>query len=157
MRRPPVRPAAAAVLCAIGLGLAVGWRTPPPAPVSDPASALGRGVPPPVMLTLRRACYDCHSNDTHWPWYASVPPASWLVAHDVAAARGQLNFSRWQDYNPYDRADMLDKICDLATKGRMPLWPYRLAHREARLDEADVRALCAWADDEAARLVAGGA
>jgi hypothetical protein len=68
-----------------------------------------------------------------------------------------VNFSRWQEYNPYDRADMLDKICQLASSRRMPLWPYRLAHREARLDDADVRALCAWTDDEAARLIDGGA
>jgi hypothetical protein len=124
----------------------------------DPALALTAhaAVPPDVADVLRRACFDCHSNDTRWPWYTNVPPASWLIAHDVDAGRGQINFSRWGEYNPFDRADMLDKMCDLATKRKMPLWPYRLLHRDARLGDADVAALCRWTDAEAARLVNGG-
>ncbi len=124
----------------------------------DPALALSAraSVPPDVATVLHRACFDCHSNDTRWPWYAHVPPASWLIAHDVDAGRGQLNFSRWGGYDPFDRADMLDKMCDLATKRKMPLWPYRLLHREARLSDAEVAALCRWADTEATRLVNGG-
>lgn len=124
----------------------------------DPALALTAhaAVPPDVAGVLRRACFDCHSNDTRWPWYTNVPPASWLIAHDVDAGRGQINFSRWGEYNPFDRADMLDKMCDLATKRKMPLWPYRLLHRDARLSDADVAALCRWTDTEATRLVNGG-
>ena len=113
-------------------------------------------VPPEIDNVLRRACFDCHSNDTRWPCYSSIPPGSWLIAHDVDAGRGQLNFSRWGEYNPFDRADMLDKICDFATKRKMPLWPYRLLHRDARLSDADVAALCRWTDTEATRLVDGG-
>jgi hypothetical protein len=124
----------------------------------DPALALTAhaSVPPEVDSVLRRACFDCHSNDTRWPWYSSIPPGSWLIAHDVDAGRGQLNFSRWGEYNPFDRADMLDKMCDFATKRKMPLWPYRLLHRDARLNDADVAALCRWTDTEATRLVNGG-
>jgi hypothetical protein len=124
----------------------------------DPALALTAraSVPPDVSAVLRRACFDCHSNDTRWPWYSRVPPASWLIAHDVDAGRGQINFSRWGEYDPFDRADMLDKMCDLATKRKMPLWPYRLLHGDARLTDADVAALCRWADTEATRLVNGG-
>jgi hypothetical protein len=124
----------------------------------DPGLALTAhaAVPPDVAGVLRRACFDCHSNDTRWPWYTNVPPASWLIAHDVDAGRGQLNFSRWGEYNPFDRADLLDKMCDLATKRKMPLWPYRLLHGDARLSDADVTALCRWADTEATRLVNGG-
>lgn len=113
-------------------------------------------VPTPVRDLLHRACFDCHSDVTEWPWYAHVPPASWLVAHDVREARGQLNFSRWLSYDPYDRADMLDKACDLVSKGRMPLWPYRVLHAEARLSEADVATLCAWTHEEADRLTKDG-
>ena len=75
---------------------------------------------------------------------------------DVERGRGQVNFSQWGQYNPFDRADILDKACDLASKREMPLWPYRLMHPEARLSDTDVATLCHWSRTEAARLVNGG-
>jgi Haem-binding domain len=110
-------------------------------------------VPAPVMSTLRRACFDCHSDQTRWPWYASLPVASWLLERDVRRGRGQMNFSRWTTYNRFDRADLLDKACELVAKRDMPLRPYLLLHREAQLNEADISALCAWSRQESARLV----
>ena len=129
-----------------------------PNPRSDPAAALGvrTPVPTPVMSTVRRACFDCHSNETRWPWYASLPIASWLIERDVKAGRGQFNFSRWTEYNPFDRASLLVKICEMATGHAMPPQRYRLLHAEARLSEADVSELCAWTRLEAIRLVGGG-
>ena len=124
----------------------------------DRAAALNArtSVPAGVMSTLRRACFDCHSYETRWPWYSALPVASWLVERDVEEARGQLNFSRWAHYDSYDRADMLDKVCDLATSREMPVWQYRLLHSEARLSDMDVAQLCAWSRREAARLTQGG-
>jgi hypothetical protein len=113
-------------------------------------------VPPAVMSTLRRACFDCHSDETRWPWYASLPFASRLIARDVNEGRAQLNFSRWAQYNPFDRADMLDKACEKAASRKMPPWPYRLMHFAARLSKTDVDELCAWTRREATRLVQGG-
>jgi hypothetical protein len=72
------------------------------------ASSMRILAPAPVMSTLRRACFDCHSNETRWPWYSTLPIASWLVEGDVKEGRGQINFSRWGQYNPFDRADMVD-------------------------------------------------
>jgi Haem-binding domain len=120
----------------------------------SPAALNGRRpVPAAVMSTLRRACFDCHSHETRWPWYASVPIASMLVERDVTAGRGQLDLSRWTEYNPFDRADLLDKMCRLASTARMPPWPYRAMHGEARLSAGDVAALCAWSEEEATHLV----
>jgi hypothetical protein len=132
-----------------------------PAPVNPAVDGRLRleahsAVPAQVKGVLARACFDCHSDETRWPWYARLPPVSWLVAHDVAEGRGQMNFSRWDDYNAFDQADMLDKMCDLTTKKKMPLWQYRLGHADARLAEADVSVLCAWTRQESARLVQGG-
>lgn len=80
----------------------------------------------------RRSCYDCHSNETEWPWYASVAPASWLVAGDVAEGRTHLNFSTWDHPN-----EGPDKIIEMIESGEMPLRKYVLAHPGARLsDEA---------------------
>lgn len=126
-------------------------------PAADPGLRLeahGR-VPPSVAGLLRRACYDCHSDETRWPWYSRVAPVSWLVVRDVARGRGQVNFSRWGEYNAFDRADMLDEACELASKREMPIKPYRLLHPEARLSDADVADLCAWTSAEASRLAGG--
>jgi hypothetical protein len=108
------------------------------------------------MSALRRACFDCHSDETRWPWYSTLPVASWLLERDVNEGRSQLNFSQWARYNAFDRADKLDKICELATSRKMPLWPYRLLHSEARLSDADLEELCVWSGQEATRLVQGG-
>jgi hypothetical protein len=125
---------------------------------TDPSLTLGARtpVPPGVLSMLRHACFDCHSNETRWPPYSKVPIASWLIAIDVKKGRGQLNFSRWGQYDVFDRADMLDKACDMISKREMPLWQYRLLHPDARLSGDQITALCAWAHAEADRLVQGG-
>ena len=84
-----------------------------------------------------------------------LPLASRVLERDVTEARGQLNLSRWIDYNRLDRADMLDKMCDLASRRKMPPWQYRLMHPGARLSATEISALCAWSQDEAARLTQG--
>lgn len=111
-------------------------------------------LPPRIADLMRRACYDCHSHETRWPWYARVAPASWLVVRDVERGRHQLNFSRWGDENVYVRADLLDAACQLVSDGVMPLPAYRLMHPRARLTEDDIAGFCAWTREEAARLVA---
>ena len=129
-----------------------------PGSPSDPADRVEAvaNVPPPVLSTLRRACFDCHSDNTRWPWYSTLPGAFWLMRNDVSRGRGQLNFSRWSQYNRFDRADLLDKVCEKATTRDMPLWQYRILHRDARLDDPEVAALCAWGREEAARQAGGG-
>lgn len=124
----------------------------------DPALGLGArvAVPAPVMSTLRHACFDCHSEETRWPWYSRLPVASQLIERDVKDGRGQLNFSRWTQYDPFDRADLLDRVCSMVTAGKMPPSGYRFVHGEARLSQADITQLCEWTRNEATRLVQGG-
>jgi hypothetical protein len=123
-------------------------------PRADADLALERQAPVPdhVAGLLRQACYDCHSHDTRWPWYSRVAPVSWLVVYDVDTARGHLNFSTWGAYHRFERADLLDKGCNLAADGTMPLRRYTWLHPAARLGPADVEALCAWMREEAVRL-----
>ena len=125
---------------------------------ADPAAALNvrAHVPEHVMSTIRGACFDCHSNETRSPWYSALPFAARRIERDVSEGRGQVNFSRWGQYNPFDRADMLDKVCELAASHKMPPLPYRLLHSAARLSETEVAGLCAWSRGEATRLVQGG-
>jgi cytochrome c len=145
----------AAVLVMVAIAWAV--RSRPTLPVAGPGLSapvnLSAHVPAPVMSTLRHACFDCHSDETRWPWYASLPIASHLIERDVSEGRGQLNLSRWAQYNPFDRADMLEKMCQLASSGKMPPRPYRLMHSAARLSATDITTLCRWTEDEGTRLV----
>jgi hypothetical protein len=145
-----------AALVLVAIGSAAGTR-PQGRAGADPSTVfnLRPAVPDPVLSTLRRACFDCHSEATRWPWYAALPLASRLIESDVTEARGQLNLSRWSDYNQFDRADMLDKMCELASRRKMPPWQYRLMHPGAGLSATEVSALCAWTQDEAARLTQG--
>lgn len=79
-----------------------------------------------------RACFDCHSNETQWPWYSYVAPISWLVANDVEEGRYALNFSKWEQSK-----DMLGAIADVVDSGSMPPWYYELMHPAANLSESD--------------------
>ena len=153
-----VRRVSFAVCVILAIGVAASPRPAVPPLPADPALALSArtAVPPPVMATLRRACFDCHSSETRWPWYAPLPPASYLLARDVREGRAQLDWSHWEEYNRFDRAELLDKVCERASSGVMPPWPYRLAHRNASLQERDLRELCAWTRGESARLAQGG-
>jgi hypothetical protein len=110
------------------------------AAVTNPPTVAEPSWDSPVTRDLfQRACGDCHSNGTEWPWYANVAPASWLVRHDVAEGREHLNVSEW-DRQQKDARKAAEQVRD----GEMPLALYRVAHSEARLTA-----------DEKAQLIAG--
>jgi hypothetical protein len=95
-------------------------------------------MPADVEQTLRRACFDCHSNETSWPWYSRVAPARWLVASDVSEGREELNFSTWNRYAPEKQAKHWKHIAESVGEDReMPLWFYVPLHPEAKLSEQD--------------------
>jgi len=101
-------------------------------------------APPAVERVLRRACYDCHSNETVWPGYSRVAPASWLVAHDVHDGRNELNFSIWNRYDAVTRSRMLQHAAKEVADGDMPPAYYVWMHPAARLSEPDKAMLRAW-------------
>ena len=106
------------------------------------------------MRVLKRACMNCHSNETQWPWYSYVPPFSWDMAHDVAKARKALNFSEWATgpgKRPAVAMGYLAAICADVKSQRMPLSKYLLLHKEARLSDQDRAAICSWTSAEAER------
>lgn len=80
----------------------------------------------------KRACFDCHSNETRWPAYASVAPVSWLITRDVREGRDVLNFSEWG--RPQKEAG---EAAEVVGEGEMPPLAYRLMHRDARLTVAE--------------------
>jgi hypothetical protein len=102
-------------------------------------------APADVMQVLRRACYDCHSHETRWPWYSHVAPVSWYMVNHVDDARGDLNFSRWPSFDFESQAYALEDIREQVATGEMPLTSYTLMHPRARLDEEDRDLLLRWA------------
>jgi hypothetical protein len=112
---------------------------------NPPVTAAIADVPPAVAVPLRRACYDCHSHETLWPWYSAVAPIAWLVAHDVDHGREHLNFSTWGELEPRKRAKRLEEIVEVLEEDDMPPWLYDVAHRTVRLDGRERDAIVAWA------------
>ena len=97
---------------------------------------------PEAARVFQRACYDCHSNTTIWPWYSRVAPVSWLLADDVRKGRAHVNFSEWANYGPDMASEKLKDACAEVKAGEMPLWFYRIVHSQSRLSEEDVNAIC---------------
>jgi hypothetical protein len=93
---------------------------------------------------LVRACGNCHSNRTDWPWYSQVAPVSWWIERHVREGREQLDLSQWETYSPGQRRDKLESMCGLISTGRMPPGLYTSMHPEAKLTDTDKKAVCAW-------------
>jgi hypothetical protein len=89
----------------------------------------------------QRACFDCHSNETNWPWYANVAPVSWLVQRDVEEGREHLNFSDWNRRNGEDEGSEPDELGEAILEGEMPPSQFLITHPEARLTAAEQAAL----------------
>ena len=123
---------------------------------TNPPSKGEVSAPAPVAATLRRACYDCHSNESRWPWYSGVAPLSWLIVHHVAEGRRELNFSEWSIYFPRTRRRKLQWIGRALREEKMPPWSYGLMHPAARLTDSDRTALEQWIESALATTSAGG-
>lgn len=112
---------------------------------SNPPVTAEIKAPAAVAPLLRRACYDCHSNETVWPGYSRVAPISWLVASDVSEGRDHLNFSTWGELPAARQAKRLREIGKALGEGEMPPWYYLPMHPQARLKDAEKARLLSWA------------
>ncbi len=119
-----------------------------PAARTNPPVEAEISAPPEVRAILRASCYDCHSNETVWPWYSRVAPFSWLLASHVREGREELNFSAWANYPPERRAEKLGEIGEEVDMGKMPMPQYLWAHPRARLSPEQKAALLAWAQTQ---------
>jgi hypothetical protein len=130
-------------VAALGIQFVRPPRTNPP---TDPSRTLAARAPlaPAAQAILERACRDCHSHDTRWPWYSNVAPVSWFVIDHVNHGRRHFNYSDWASYDAEEAARLLKNACAFARKRTMPLPSYLRMHGDARLSDADVAALCAW-------------
>ena len=109
-------------------------------------------APPDVAALFRAACYDCHSDETRWPWYSRVAPVSWQVVQDVNHGRRHVNLSEWPADNPDLARKKIENMSDEIDDGDMPLKKYTLIHRDARLTVEQRDTLTDWLDARASAL-----
>ncbi len=104
---------------------------------------------PAVKSVLSRACYNCHSNETIWPWYSGLAPVSWLVGWDVKNGRQHLNFSEWGDLDERAQLRKRTEIAEEVKAGEMPPWYYSMVRGASRLSSSEQNLIAAWGSDSA--------
>ncbi|MEA3462554.1 MAG: heme-binding domain-containing protein [Bacteroidota bacterium] len=123
----------------------------PPDPELDMLTVVS--PPEPIADLIRTACYDCHSNQTVYPWYSRISPVSWYLNKHIVEGKEELNFS---DYGQLEKADKIGALADfydVLDAGTMPLQSYLLIHKQARLSQEDIEALCSWSEKEALKVM----
>lgn len=90
---------------------------------------------PEVASVIKASCYDCHSNETKYPWYSNIQPAAWFLKSHIDEGREELNFSTYADYSSKKKDHKLEEVIELIEKNEMPLASYTIIHKEASLSE----------------------
>lgn len=101
-------------------------------------------APAEVKQLLAIACYDCHSDNTRYPWYAEIQPVAWWLAQHVDDGKRELNLSSFGELSAKRKASRLEAMIDSITTGEMPLKSYTIVHRDAKLSPAQVKLLTDW-------------
>lgn len=115
-----------------------------PAEQADKTLAANIDVPKDVLDVLKTSCFDCHSHQTKWPWYASIAPASFIVHDHVEDGRKHLNFSTWADYDLEKQLHKLEEIEEEVKEGEMPLKGYTIMHSGTSLSDKQKDVLFKW-------------
>ncbi|MGB5387787.1 heme-binding domain-containing protein [Eudoraea sp.] len=110
------------------------------------ASFINETNPPENVKTiLTRSCYDCHSNNTEYPWYNNIAPVSWWLSFHVKDAKTHLNLSEWDNYSERQKDHKLEELIEVIEEAEMPLKEYTWVHQEARLSAEQREAILEWA------------
>jgi len=125
---------------------------------SDHLAAFLSETNPPaeVRELLKTSCYDCHSNNTMYPWYNNVAPVSYWLADHVKDGKRHLNFSAWDSYEVKRKDHKLEEVVETVKEGEMPLNSYTWTHEGARLTQQQREAITAWAEKTRALYSLGG-
>ncbi|MEO6230928.1 MAG: heme-binding domain-containing protein [Ferruginibacter sp.] len=111
-------------------------------------------VPATVQSILQNACYDCHSNNTNYPWYANVQPVAWVMANHISNGIAKLNFSNFGSNTSRKQISKLKEISNQIKDGEMPITSYKLMHKSARLSQNEKTLLMNWLQSTADSLSA---
>jgi hypothetical protein len=107
-------------------------------------------VKPPAEIAslIKDGCYDCHSNETSYPWYSNIAPFSWLIKSHIIEGRDHLNFSEWGNYQAGRRGNKQDKCKEMLVKNEMPISLYKLMHSSAKFTNEQKAMLITWFTNE---------
>ena len=94
-------------------------------------------TPESTAKLIRNGCYDCHSNESKYPWYSNIQPVAWFLKDHIDEGRKELNFSNFATYEPKRQAHKLKEAAEFVENGEMPLESYLLMHPEAKFTEAE--------------------
>lgn len=101
-------------------------------------------VPKNIKPIIINGCYDCHSNQTVYPWYSNITPINWWLKDHVDDGKKHLNFSVWGDYELKKKDHKLEEVIEMLEEGEMPLKPYTIIHAEAKFTENQKQQLINW-------------
>ena len=105
-------------------------------------------LPEEVKVVFQKSCYDCHSNNTRYPWYSAIQPGAWFMASHIREGKAQLNFSDFGSYSMRRQKSKLKAIKNSIEEGSMPLRSYTLLHQEATLSGSERELLMVWLDKQ---------
>ncbi|HZM12657.1 MAG TPA: heme-binding domain-containing protein [Bacteroidales bacterium] len=111
-------------------------------------------MPDSVKVILQNACYDCHSDNTRYPWYVNIQPAGWWMAGHISDAKGDLNFSEFGGYEQRRQISKLEGVAAVIEEDIMPLRSYKMMHKSARLSSDEKNLLINWAQKSADSITA---
>lgn len=100
-----------------------------------------KNTPEPIAKTIRNSCYDCHSNETKYPFYSHIQPVAWLLKNHIDEGRKELNFSTFATYEPKRQAHKLQEAAEYVEQKKMPLESFLLGHPDAKLSESQRKEL----------------
>ncbi len=110
-------------------------------------------MPSEVKEAFQNACLDCHSNNTKYLWYHKISPVSWMINQHITNGKKELNLSEWKTLDDYDKIKALEDMKQEIERGTMPLKPYVMMHREAKLDKETQKAIIEWIDKKSDELM----
>lgn len=105
-----------------------------------------------VKAVLERACNDCHSPNTRYPWYAEVQPVAWWLNSHIEEAQEHLNFAKFGNYSKKRQLHKLEELIEEVEEEKMPLRSYKILHGDARLTDAEIKSLTDWAKAARAQI-----
>lgn len=111
-------------------------------------------IPDSVLTILKTACYDCHSNNTRYPWYANIQPAAWVLQNHITKGKSELNFDEFASYSARRKLSKLKSMISQVNDGEMPLQSYTWIHKDARLSDDQKKILLAWVKETIDSLTA---
>jgi len=111
-------------------------------------------VPDSVQVILKKACYDCHSNNTRYPWYSKIQPVAFWMNDHIKEGKSHLNFSEFNTYLPAKKAKKLHGVAKSIDEGEMPLDSYLWIHKDAKLTDAQKTMIEQWAEGLSKQIAA---